>query len=231
VRALVVTGTDTAVGKTVVTAALAAVARARGERVAVVKPVQTGVGDGEPGDLDEIRRLAGVNDVHELVRFPPPLAPATAARIAGVAPPPVGELAGRIRRLADRDTVLVEGSGGVLVQLDGDGGTVADLAALLGAPALVVARAGLGTLNHSALTCEALAARGVACAGVVIGSWPSRADLAARCNLEDLPRYTGATLVGVLPEGASRLDGPAFEAMAKAELGEVAVTEQGRGGR
>jgi dethiobiotin synthetase len=78
-RALVVTGTDTEVGKTVVTAALAALARARGEKVTVVKPVQTGVRADEPGDLDEVRRLSGVDDLHEFARFPDPLAPAAAA--------------------------------------------------------------------------------------------------------------------------------------------------------
>ncbi len=69
---------------------------------------------------------------------------------------------------------------------------------------LVVARAGLGTLNETALTCEALRARGLACAGVVIGAWPADPDLAARCNLEDLEAYAGAPLVGRLPGGRGR---------------------------
>src|SRR5947209_14745595 len=115
-RALVVTGTDTGVGKTVVSAALATLARARGERVAVVKPVQTGVSEGERGDLDDVRRLSGVDDLHELARFSEPLAPATAAGQAGVTPPTVPELAERISALVDRDLVLIEGAGGVLVR-------------------------------------------------------------------------------------------------------------------
>lgn len=227
-RGVIVTGTDTEVGKTVVTAALAALARARGERVAVVKPVQTGVRPGEPGDLDEVRRLSGVDDLHELARFCDPLAPATAARRAGVTAPPVTELATRIGALEDRDLVLAEGAGGLLVQFDEAGATIADLAVLLGAPAVVVARAGLGTLNHTALTCEALRARRVRCLGIVIGAWPDRPDLAARSNLEDLARYAGAPLLGSLPEGAGKLDVAAFANVATAQLGPIDAWEAQR---
>jgi dethiobiotin synthetase len=224
VRCLIVAGTDTEVGKTVVTAALAALARDRGERVAVLKPVQTGVEPGEPGDLEEVRRLAGVDDLHELARFPEPLAPATAARRAGR--PGVGPeaIAAAARELADdHDLVLVEGAGGLLVRFDEDGGTLADVAALLAAPVLVVARAGLGTLNAVALTCEALRARGLECAGVAVGAWPAAPDLAARCNLEDLPAYAGAPLLGCLPEGASRLSPADFLAIAHQSLIQTGV--------
>ncbi|HEV2770558.1 MAG TPA: dethiobiotin synthase, partial [Solirubrobacteraceae bacterium] len=129
---LVVAGTDTGVGKTVVTAALAALAHARGERVAVVKAVQTGVAPGQPADIDEVRRLAAIEDVHELARLPEPLAPATAARRAGRPGPTAAQVAAAVEGLAaDRDLVLVEGAGGLLVHLDAAGGTIADVAALL----------------------------------------------------------------------------------------------------
>jgi len=222
-RALVVAGTDTDVGKTVVTAALAALARDRGERVSVVKPVQTGVGADEPGDLDVVRRLSGVEDLHELARFSDPLAPATAARRAGVTPPPVTQLAQRIRTLTARDLVLIEGAGGVLVRFDEADRTIADLALALGAPVVLVARAGLGTLNHTALSCEALRARGVSCLGVVIGAWPADPDLAATCNLDDLPDYAGVALLGRLPAGAGQLDAPRFAEVAITELRHAAA--------
>ncbi|WP_049569718.1 dethiobiotin synthase [Streptomyces sp. SBT349] len=205
-RVLVVTGTGTGVGKTVVTAALAVAAKAAGLSVAVLKPAQTGVGDGEDGDLVEVARLAGPLTTRELARYPDPLAPATAARRAGLPPVVPAEAAKAAWELAEaHDVVLVEGAGGLLVRYDDTGGTLADAARLLGAPALIVAEAGLGTLNTTALTAEALRARGVGCAGVVIGSWPAEPDLAARCNVADLPAVAGAPLLGTLPAGAGGL--------------------------
>jgi dethiobiotin synthetase len=218
VTVLVVTGTDTGVGKTVVTAALVVAARRHGS-VVVVKPVQTGLADDdvEPADLDEVRRLAGDVDVVEPVRLPDPLAPDSAARRRGTAIPPVSEHATLVRELSTRyDTVLVEGAGGLLVRLDTSGGTLLDLAAELTTDldvrVLVVVRAGLGTLNHTELTVAALRARGLDPAGLVIGSWPVEPGLAEECNRDDLPRVTGVPLVGMLPAGAGSLAAAQFRA-------------------
>jgi dethiobiotin synthetase len=120
------------------------------------------------------------------------------------------------------DLVLVEGAGGLLVRFSA-GETLADVAAALDAPVLVVAAAGLGTLNHTALTTEVLVARGLRPAGVVIGSWPAEPDLAARCNLADLPAVTGVPLLGRLPAGAGRLAPDEFLATVGAALGAVPV--------
>jgi dethiobiotin synthetase len=209
-RVVFVTGTDTGVGKTVVTAALAA--RATGS-VAVVKPAQTGVTADEPGDLQEVERLTGVTDLHEGIRLLDPLAPATAGRRQGLALPSVSAHAKTIEDLAaDRDLVLVEGAGGLLVGLDEDGHNLADLAAVLSVPSsfVIVARAGLGTLNHAGLTVEALRLRDLAIAGLVIGSWPAEPDLAEECNLEDLPATTGVPVIGRIPAGAGELDRETF---------------------
>ncbi len=212
---IVVSGTGTEIGKTVVTAGLTAVARAQGRSVAVVKPAQTGVGAGEPGDLAEVARLAGDVRGVELARFPEPLAPATAARRSGLAPVTAADTADAVAKLAtEYDLVLVEGAGGLLVRFDDDGGTLADAARLIGAPVLVVATAGLGTLNAAALTGEALRARGLQQLGVVVGSWPAAPGLAARCNLEDLPTSAGAPLLGAVPEGAGSLAPADFRARA-----------------
>ncbi len=200
---LVVTGTSTDVGKTVATAAVAALARERGATVAVVKPAQTGVEPGEPGDLAEVARLApGIRQV-EYARYPDPLSPEAAARRSGLAPLRLETVALDIAALAQRyELVLVEGAGGLLVRFADDGWTLADLARALDAPTLVVASAGLGTLNHTALTLEVLAHRGVRLAGVVVGAWPSVPDLAARTNVADLERVSGRPLCGALPAGA-----------------------------
>ena len=212
-------GTDTEVGKTVVAAAVAALALSARQKVAVLKPVQTGVGPDDPGDVDEIARLAGELTRLELARFPDPLAPATAARRAGrpaVRPADIAAAAVELNRT--HGLVIIEGAGGLLVRFDDEGGTIADVAWALGAPVLVVAKAGLGTLNATALTTEALRRRGVTCAGVVVGSWPAQPDLAARHNLEDLPVVADAPLAGVLPEGVAGLDPAEFLTVARRSL-------------
>ena len=209
---LFVTGTSTEVGKTVVTAALAAAALAAGRSVAVCKPAQTGVAPGEPGDLAEVERLTGVTRTVEIARYPDPLAPDTAARRCGQPLLTLSETAAAIDSLADADLTLVEGAGGLLVRLGEF--TLLELAQKLDAPVLVVAAAGLGTLNHSELTTHALSSAGVRCAGLVIGSWPDEPGLAEECNRTDLPRVSGVELVGAVPAGAGGWDRERFSATA-----------------
>ncbi|CAM5255238.1 dethiobiotin synthase [Streptomyces coeruleorubidus] len=212
---LVITGTGTEVGKTVVTAAVAATALAAGRSVAVLKAAQTGVRPDEPGDAAEVARLAGAVTAAELARYPEPLAPATAARRAGRAPVHPHAVAEAAAKLAtEHDLVLVEGAGGLLVRFDPAGGTLADAARLLSAPVLVVASAGLGTLNTTELTARELRSRGLDLAGIVIGSWPAAPDLASRCNLADLPDVAGAPLLGSVPAGSGALSPAAFRAAA-----------------
>jgi dethiobiotin synthetase len=216
---LVVTGTGTEVGKTVVTAAIAAAALAAGHRVAVLKAAQTGVPEGEPGDAAEVARLAGAVTTAELARFPEPLAPGTAARRAGMAQVRPFEIAEAAAKLAaGHDLVLVEGAGGLLVRYDDEGGTLADAAAALHAPTVIVASAGLGTLNTTALTAEALDRRGIPCLGTVVGSWPAHPDLASRCNLTDFPPSCTTPLLGAIPEGAPTLPPPTFRTRAPSWL-------------
>lgn len=208
---LVVTGTSTGVGKTVVTAALACHARQAGLDVAVCKPVQTGTAEGDD-DLAEVARLSGVAELAGLARYPQPLAPVAAAEQARTALPTRAELLQVIRGL-DRPArlTLVEGAGGLLVELGADGVTLRDLAADLGSAVLVVAAAELGTLNHTALTLEALAVQGVSCAGLVIGSWPERpgaAETSNRCALGKL-----APVRAVLPAGSAAMALAEFAAM------------------
>ncbi|MFE3546928.1 dethiobiotin synthase [Nocardia sp. NPDC059177] len=209
---LLISGTSTDVGKTVVTAALAAAARAAGRTVAICKPAQTGIAPGEPGDLAEVTRLSGVTRAVELARYPDPLAPDTAARRAAQPLLTLSDTVAAVDALRDADLVLVEGAGGLLVRMGEF--TLLDLAQKLGAPVLVVAAAGLGTLNHSELTTRSLTAAGVPCAGLVIGSWPAEPDLAAQCNRDDLPRVTGTRLLGAIPAGAGGWDRARFTAAA-----------------
>jgi dethiobiotin synthetase len=173
----------------------------------------------DDGDLAEVRRLADVTDLHELSRFPDPLSPAAAARVSGRPPVDLEKTARLLVDLADtRRLVLVEGAGGLLVRYDEEGGTLADLAHAVGAPVLVVAEPGLGTLNHTALTLEVMAARGVELAGIVVGSWPAEPDLAARCNIRDLETIAARPLAGALPAGVGELDSAEFLVAARAGL-------------
>lgn len=207
---VLVTGTDTGVGKTVVTAAIAAAARTAGLRVAVIKPGQSGTATGEPADVDVVTRLAAPTTARALASFPDPLAPLTAARVAGLDPLGFDTVVDAVRTATgEHDLVLIEGAGGLLVPMgrhsSGTPWTVAELAVTLGASAVVVARAGLGTLNHTALTLEALRRRAVP-AGVVFGAWPAEPELVHWTNLADL----APDLVGALPDGAGAMDPGVF---------------------
>lgn len=211
----IVTGTDTGVGKTIAVAALAATRPGS----IVVKPVQTGIGGDEPDpyDAETVAHLSGAA-TETWVALDEPLAPDLAARRQGARIPTIADHAADIARRAGESDLIVEGAGGLLVRLDSDGGTLLDLAALLAAEhdveVVVVARAGLGTLNHTQLTVEALRARGIEPAGLVVGAWPNQPGVAETLNREELPSLTGVPLVAVLPDGAGSLSPEAFRASA-----------------
>jgi dethiobiotin synthetase len=217
---VLVTGTGTGVGKTIATAAMASALTQSGLAVGVVKPVQSGAGGGEPTDADVVRTLSPARTVVQLAALDDPLAPDTAARLRGLETPSVADLAAMTSAVADEvEVTLVEGAGGVLVRLDTDGGTIVDLGRRLserGHPltAVVVTTLLLGTLNHTELTLMALRAGGVATSGLVIGSQPPALGLAERCNLTELPRVTGLSLLGSVPSGAGGLEPAKFRALA-----------------
>ena len=202
-RRIVVTGTDTEVGKTFATAALAQALLLAGKTVTVVKPVQTGVGPGEPGDAAEIDRLVGLPVAQEWQRLALPLAPETIAHETGAQLMPVAAMIDRLNAIGS-DVVVVEGAGGVAVRLDEDGGTIADLATAWAAEVVVVTRDTLGTLNHTGLTVEHLRSRG-SDPVLVIGA----ASEAGVLNQRELVRLTGCQLVGRVP--AARPESAEFD--------------------
>jgi dethiobiotin synthetase len=131
--------------------------------------------------------------------------------------PPVISHARAIDQLAaSYETVLVEGAGGLLVGLDAEGNNIADLAAHLTTPFgfVVVTRPGLGTLNHTGLTVEALQRRNLPVDGLVIGSWPAQPALADECNLEDLAATTGVPVIGRIPAGVGEWSQEEFRSAA-----------------
>jgi dethiobiotin synthetase len=217
---LFVTGTDTGVGKTVVTCALARAWRARGMDVGVMKPAETGVGPAGPLDALALRAAAASSDALEDVcpeAFALPAAPAVAAAAEGRCVD-----LGRIRATAERlrarhEALLVEGAGGLLVPLAADF-SMADLARELGLPVLVVARASLGTINHTLLTLEAIAARRLELAGVVVSHPAGGLSEADGRNLGALREALGRRLLVEIPplERPEAADGgPLAEALSE----------------
>ncbi|HEU4973506.1 MAG TPA: dethiobiotin synthase [Baekduia sp.] len=201
-RGIFVTGTDTEVGKSVVAAALTAGLAARGEAVAAFKPVVTGTDDppedGKPRDHDLLGACAGMapEDVAPL-RFGPPVSPHFAGQLAGTEVD-VPALVAAARRSGEGRTLVAEGVGGILVPLTAGGYLVRDLIAELALPVVVVARPGLGTINHTLLTLESARGAGLDVRGVVLTPWPAAPSPMETSNRETIAAL-GAVDVAVLP--------------------------------
>jgi dethiobiotin synthetase len=204
-RGCFVTGTDTGAGKTVVAAAIAAALHARGDRVAVWKPVVTGIDEppdaaGWPPDHELLARAVGGDPADvTTATFGPAVSPHLAAELAERMLD-LGVLVRAARAAATRasaDALVAEGVGGLLVPF-GDF-SVRDLAAALGLPLVVAARPGLGTINHSLLTVEAARAAGLDVRAVVLTPWPAQPSDMHRSNAEAIRRL-GRVEVAALRE-------------------------------
>jgi dethiobiotin synthetase len=215
VRGLFVTGTDTEVGKTVVAAALAAALAADGEAVGAFKPVVTGTDeplDGKPRDHELLAACAGMEprDVAPYT-FGPAVSPHLAAELAEMAIDPM-VLVETARRNGEGRTLIAEGVGGFLVPITLDGYLVRDLAVALDLPVVVVARPGLGTINHTLLTVESIRAAGLEVAGVVITPWPEAPTQMQRSNLNTITVLGEVDVVPLSPL-------PSFEVAGLAQAG------------
>lgn len=217
-----ITGTDTAVGKTLVTAALAVILQKRGFDIGVMKPVETGVLQGRPSDAVRLARAAQVSDALDRVRpyaFRLPVAPFDAAR-AERRTIKLSTIVRAYHQLhAQHDLLLVEGAGGVHVPIT-PMMDVLDLIEKLKAPVVVVGRAGLGGVNHAMLTLNALRARAIPILALVLNrTVPARSAMARRqerSTVELLRECAGVPVIGPLPYRAG-LDAwfeRAIEAMA-----------------
>ena len=235
-RGIFVTGTDTGVGKTIVAATLARLLRMNGVSVGVMKPVTSGCRE-ENGQLvsDDALLLcqaAGIAVSEDVApyRLREALAPAEAARLDGVRID-FSAIKSSFDRLASLyDYVIVEGAGGLMVPLSG-GLLIADLARELELPLLVVARPGLGTINHTVLTCFAAQQLGLQVAGVIINGMPEDPDLAEQGAPHQIGSLCGASVLGIWPhrnevdememvdELAVWLDGQAETGIVLRELG------------
>jgi dethiobiotin synthetase len=205
VRGVFVTGTDTDVGKTVVAAVIARTAAEAGLRVHVFKPAVSGLADlnGLPPDHLLLRAAAGSSQTEDEIapyRYAQPVSPHLAARLAGEAIEPE-RLRAQARIAGEEAELLVcEGVGGLMVPLD-HSYLVRDLARDLGFPVVIAARPGLGTINHTVLTIDAVREARLAVAGVVLTPW-----LDPPGELERSNRETIAKLRDVHVEVLPRLD-------------------------
>ena len=199
-RDLLVTGTDTGVGKTMIAAALVTALRARGLRAMGFKPAETGVGPDHRTDSDVLADASGEQNVlaRPLLQLAEALAPAIAAERAGITLDPE-DIEARIRRLRqDGYALVVEGAGGVMVPLSW-GYTVLDLAQACDLDAIVVARPGLGTLNHVVMTVMMLRSRQIPVRGIVLNGRNIEPDLAESTNPYALSRMLHGVRIVEVP--------------------------------
>ena len=196
-----VTGTDTGVGKTLVSLALIAAFRKSGLKVGAMKPIETGVETEGPLDAIALRDAAGSTDPLATIcpqQFALPAAP-NAAASAEDREVDLNAIDAAYATLAKgRDLMVVEGAGGLLVPIQ-KGWTMADLARRLDLPLLVVARASLGTINHTALTLEVAALKELPVLGVVISHVDGPISPADATNLLALKNFLGSRLIGEIP--------------------------------
>jgi dethiobiotin synthetase len=204
-KGIFVTGTDTGVGKTVVTAAIAWNLTQAGKRVALMKPVQTGTIVSGPTDIEFVQKVLGADyslDVSCPYMFSDPVAPLVASMLVGERID-IKKIKDAYSRLSsDNDFVIVEGAGGLLVPILEDY-FMSDLALELDLPVLIVTRPNLGTLNHTFLTLESAKKRGLDVAGIVISNFPWDPGLPEQTNPELILSMTGDNILGVIPNDNS----------------------------
>jgi dethiobiotin synthetase len=197
-----ITATDTSVGKTHVTALILAELRRRGVRAAAFKPIACGAGGRHDAEIyaeimDHEQSLDVINPVY--LRYP--LAPSVAAKIEHK-PVDLRRIFSSYRRLVARyEIVLVEGAGGLMVPIRNNY-FVGDLAKALRLPLVVVARLGLGTINHSLLTVRQARAIGLKVRGIILNDTVGgRRGLAERTNIKIVPELCARPLLGIVPYG------------------------------
>lgn len=199
---LFITGTDTGVGKTIVTAALARALRLRGVNVGVMKPVTSGCvernGELISEDAELLAWAAGVDYTDDVAPYclREAIVPVEAAEREGVKIDFAAITAAYRRLAAQHDFMLVEGAGGLMVPLNG-GLLIADLARQLDLPLLVVARPDLGTINHSVLTCFAAGQMNLEVKGVIVNRYPVNPGLSEQGAPHQIGSLCGSPILGI----------------------------------
>lgn len=213
-RAYFVTGTDTGVGKTFITASLVTYCVRRGNKVGVMKPIETGHGNqGWPEDARTLHHASGNADARDIIVpyvFDPPVSPWAATQMTGgvIDFPGLMEKARAI--IARYQVTFIEGAGGLSVPID-ENRTMADIPKALNIPVVIVSRSGLGTINHTVLTVEYAKRRGLRLAGIVMNQDSeelAQNDPSRRLNAFIIEKMTGVPIIGIIPSLHNIEEGP-----------------------
>lgn len=201
-KALFVSGTDTDVGKTVVTAALSLFLKQRGYRVGVIKPFQTGTELNTPLDMEYVYKVIDQDyDLEEVCpsRLIKPMAPYSASRFENKEIDTEGILEKTNRFISKNDITIIEGAGGLYVPVK-ENYIIADFIVELGFPMLLVSRPDLGTINHTMLSIEYAEKRNIDLFGIFINKIPDPPGYIALDNIKLFKSLYNLNLVGILPE-------------------------------
>ncbi|MFZ2658635.1 MAG: dethiobiotin synthase [Victivallales bacterium] len=203
VKSYFITGTGTGVGKTIATAGIAGLFIARGKKVSIMKPCQTGIQDSEPDIATAHGLFPGIfklpADISCPYAFSLPASPALAASHE--------KRTMEIKKICNAydtaisteglDLLLVEGAGGLMVPIT-DKHMMIDIPAMLDIPAILVADAGLGTVNHTLLSIEAMKNRKIKIAGVIISNMPSPSGIIEKDNIKAIEKYSGVPVLAII---------------------------------
>ncbi len=200
-----ITGTGTGVGKTIVTAGLAGHFLSQGKNVSIMKPVQTGEGK-SVSDLETVKTIfPGITHLPKMLASPYsfslPASPLLAARSENreINPDTILKAFKDLSARKEIDILLVEGAGGLLVPLTEEF-LMVDLISEMGVPAILVASAGLGTVNHTLLSIEAMKKRNLKIAGIVINKMPLHPGIVEKDNIKTIERMGGVPVIAVISE-------------------------------
>ena len=205
-KAIFITGTDTGVGKTAISASLAAFLSLKKElNVGVMKPFESGLSktgeDGPACDARFLKEASGTSDSLDEISpytFEAPLAPEAAAKLENIVID-IDMVNRTFQRLRERhDVLVVEGAGGVLVPIS-KGFFFCDLIKAWDIPVIIVSRLGLGTINHTLLTNVFLQSMGISVLGVILNDTEGVNDIAAKTNPEMLQQYLNVPILGIFP--------------------------------
>ena len=201
-RTIFITGTDTGVGKTIVTAAVCSCIKSSGKRVAAMKPIQTGTDTQKTLDIEFVYKVLDeeflIDDVCPY-RFTKPLSPKLASEVSGKEIH-VNDILSAYKTLEEKfEYVVIEGAGGILAPVKNNY-FIVDLINEMESPVIIVTRPALGTINHTLLTIESAKNKGLSILGIIVNKYPIDPDDSELTNPDEIASISGLPILGIIPE-------------------------------